>query len=110
MRVLERPRTAPLGWALLCLALFAMLALLVGTAWAPLASLDEQGKPAQGWAAGEPALQPALRAIELGFNTIAMTIFTAVLAIVLFIKNHRRAAYLVAVSYTHLTLPTICSV
>ena len=94
MRVLERSRTAPLTWALLCLALLVVLTVLVGAEWGPLASLDRQGKPVEGWAAGEPAIHPALRAIELGFNTIAMTIFTAVLAIVLFVKNHRRAAYL----------------
>jgi YegS/Rv2252/BmrU family lipid kinase len=93
--VLERSRTAPLAWALLCLGLFVVILVLVETNWAPLASLDQEGKPAEGWAAGRPALHPTLRAIELGFNTIAMTIFTAVLAIVLFIKNHRRAAYLV---------------
>jgi YegS/Rv2252/BmrU family lipid kinase len=93
--VLERSRTAPLAWALLCLGLFVVILVLVETNWGPLASLDQEGKPAEGWAAGRPALHPTLRAIELGFNTIAMTIFTAVLAIALFIKNHRRAAYLV---------------
>jgi len=93
--VLERSRTAPLAWALLCLGLFVVILVLVETNWGPLASLDQEGKPAEGWAASRPALHPTLRAIELGFNTIAMTIFTAVLAIVLFIKNHRRAAYLV---------------
>jgi YegS/Rv2252/BmrU family lipid kinase len=93
--VLERSRTAPLAWALLCLGLFVVILVLVEANWGPLASLDQEGKPVEGWAAGRPALHPTLRAIELGFNTIAMTIFTAVLAIVLFIKNHRRAAYLV---------------
>ena len=93
--MLERSRTAPLAWALLCLGLFVVILVLVETNWGPLASLDQEGKPAEGWATSRPALHPTLRGIELGFNTIAMTIFTAVLAIVLFIKNHRRAAYLV---------------
>jgi YegS/Rv2252/BmrU family lipid kinase len=93
--VLERSRTAPLAWALLCLGLFVVILVLVETSWGPLASLDQEGKPVGGWAAGRPALHPTLRAIELGFNTIALTIFTAALAIVLVIKNHRRAAYLV---------------
>jgi YegS/Rv2252/BmrU family lipid kinase len=93
--VLERSRTAPLGWALLCLTLFVVILVLVETSWGPLASVDQEGKPVEGWAAGRAALHPTLRAIEVGFNTIAMTIFTAVLAIVLFVKNHRRAAYLV---------------
>jgi YegS/Rv2252/BmrU family lipid kinase len=94
-RVLERSRTAPLAWALLCLALFVVILVLVESNWAPLSTLDQEGKPVEGWAATRPTLHPTLRAIELGFNTIAMTIFTAVLAIVLFVKNHRRAAYLV---------------
>jgi YegS/Rv2252/BmrU family lipid kinase len=94
MRVLERSRAALLSWALLCLGLLVVVTVLVGTEWAPLASLDAQGKPAEGWAADEPALHPTLRAIELGFNTIAMTILTAVLATALFVRNHRRAAYL----------------
>jgi YegS/Rv2252/BmrU family lipid kinase len=94
MRVLERSRTAPLAWALLCLGLLVVLTVLVGTEWGPLTSLDQQGKPVEGWAAGEPGIHPALRAIEIGFNTIAMTILTVVLATALFVKNHRRAAYL----------------
>jgi YegS/Rv2252/BmrU family lipid kinase len=94
MRVLERSRAAPLGWALLCLSLLVVLTVLVGTEWGPLATLDRQGKSARGWASGEPALHPALRAVEVGFNTAAMAIFSAVLAIALFARNHRRAAYL----------------
>jgi YegS/Rv2252/BmrU family lipid kinase len=92
--VLERSRAAPLGWALLCLVLLVVLTPLVITEWGPLASLDQQGKPAGGWAASHPTLHPTLRVIEVGFNTVAMTIFSAVLAIVLFVKNHRRAAFL----------------
>jgi YegS/Rv2252/BmrU family lipid kinase len=83
-----------LAWALLCLGLLVVLTVLVATEWGPLVSLDEQGKPVQGWAAGEPALHPTLRVIEVGFNTIAMTILTVVLATALFVRNHRRAAYL----------------
>jgi YegS/Rv2252/BmrU family lipid kinase len=92
--VLERSRAAPLGWALLCLLLLVVLTALVIAEWGPLASLDQQGKPAGGWVASHPALHPTLRAIEVGFNTVAMTIFSAVLAIALFVKNHRRAAFL----------------
>ena len=85
---------APLGWAVLCLGLLVVITVMVATEWAPLASLDRQGRPVEEWAAGRPALHPALRVIEVGFNTIAMTILTVLLAAALFARNHRRAAYL----------------
>jgi YegS/Rv2252/BmrU family lipid kinase len=85
---------APLTWALVCLGLLVVLTALVVTEWAPLASLDNEGKPAEGWAGDETWLHPVLRAIEVGFNTVAMTIYSAVLAVALFVKNHRRAAFL----------------
>jgi YegS/Rv2252/BmrU family lipid kinase len=94
MPVLERPRTAPLTWAMLSLGLFVVVTVLMGTEWAPLGSLDRQGKPAEGWASGEPAIRPALRVVEVGFNTVGMTILTVVLATALFVRKHRRAAYL----------------
>ena len=61
---------------------------MVATEWEPLASLDQQGRPVEGWAAGRPAIHPALRVIEIGFNTIAMTILTVLLAAALFVRNH----------------------
>ncbi len=41
--------------------------------------LDNEGKPAQGWAHDEPLLMDVLRGIERGFGTLGMTVLTSVL-------------------------------
>ncbi len=92
--MLDRPRIAPLGWAVLCLGLFTLLAVLVAVEWAALVDLDESGKDAPAWIADRQGVEAVLEVVEIGFNTIAMTIYTALLAIGLFVKNHRRAAIL----------------
>ena len=89
-----RPRARDLGFGALCLALFAVISILVNETWAPLVELDQEGKPAQGWAHQEPLLLHVLRGIERGFGTLGMTVLTSVLAIILLWRRHRRAAIL----------------
>lgn len=91
--MLDRPRKTTLSWAALCAGLFALLSVLVTQDWAPLVELDQRGKPAQGWAANQVLLGDVLQWIEDGFGTLAMTIYTAVLAVALFLIRQRRAAY-----------------
>jgi len=91
-RALDRPRGAHLGWAVVCFALFALLAVAVTQGWGPLASLDNRGNPAQQWAVDSPYLRRPLRWVELSFGTIGMTVLTVILAVAMLVKQHRRAA------------------
>ena len=91
-RVLDRSRLTTLAWALLCFALFAVIALLVTTGWGPMTSLDDRGGPAEGWAVHEHWLRQPLTLIETAFATIGMTILTALLAGAMLARKHHRAA------------------
>jgi YegS/Rv2252/BmrU family lipid kinase len=91
--VLDRTRAFLLSWSVLCLAVLAVLAVAVGQGWAGLTSFDDRGNTVRGWAVDDPTLRQLLRGVELLFGTIAMTAYTAVLAVVMFVKGHRRAAY-----------------
>ena len=90
--VLDRPRTVTLAWAGACAALFLLLALLVHLQRAPLNGIDDLGRTAEHWAAGRSGVHSVLRGIELAFGTIGMTIWTALIAVPLFLRGHRRAA------------------
>ena len=90
--VLDRPRRVTLTWAAVCAALFLLLAFLVHLERAPLHALDDLGRSAEHWASGKPGLHDLLRDIEILFGTIGMTIWTALIAVPLFIRGHRRAA------------------
>ena len=91
--MLDRPRVAQLSWAAVLLVLFVLLGLAVDQGWTVLRDFDERGDGAQAWAVDEEWLHRPLRAVEIVFNTIGMTILTAVLAVMMFVRNHRRAAY-----------------
>jgi YegS/Rv2252/BmrU family lipid kinase len=96
--VLDRSRVFLLAWSALCLGAFALLALAVIQGWGPLADLDNRGNNARSWAVDDATLRQMLRGIEVAFATVAMTAYTAVLAVAMFVKGHRRAAiYTVAV-------------
>jgi len=92
--VLDRSRVAQLVWAALCLGLFVLVAVAVHQDWSLLRDLDDRGNGLEGWAVDEAWLRHPLRWVELAFNTIGMTVLTVLLALVMFLKNHRRAAYL----------------
>ena len=94
--MLDRTRVAPLAWAALCLGLFVLVALGVSLDWAPLRALDDRGNGVQAWAVDEPWLRHPLRWVEVAFGTVGMTVLTVVLALAMFAKKHRRAAYFTA--------------
>lgn len=90
--VLDRPRTVTLALAVACAALFAVLAFLVHLDRAPLTGLDDLGRTAEQWASGRSGVESVLRRIEVAFATIGMTFWTALIAVPLFLRGHRRAA------------------
>ncbi|KRB78414.1 PA-phosphatase [Nocardioides sp. Root190] len=94
--MLDRPRRTPLLASLILLALFGAVASAVAADWSWVIDLDREGADARAWAADQGGwLEHPLRAIELVFGTIGMTAITAVFAVVMYVKGHRRAAFLV---------------
>ncbi|MCD4523605.1 YegS/Rv2252/BmrU family lipid kinase [Nocardioides sp. cx-173] len=91
--MLDRTRAYLLTWSAVCLALLAVLAVAVSQGWGWVADFDDRGDTVRGWAVDDTTLRQVLRWVELAFSTIAMTAYTAVLAVVMFVKSHRRAAY-----------------
>ena len=88
----EQRRTL-LAWASLCAGLFVLLAGLVLTAWPPLLDLDvEAGQ----WPYEVTSENGLLERFWVGVARItdwlAMILYTVAAAVVLWIKNHRRAA------------------
>jgi YegS/Rv2252/BmrU family lipid kinase len=83
---------APIAWATLCLVLFALLTLAVQNDWAPVVELDDQGDAAEAWAASQGWLDRPLHVVEDVFGGLGKTVITAMIALLLLLKNHRRAA------------------
>ncbi|WP_436701014.1 diacylglycerol kinase family protein [Nocardioides sp. BYT-33-1] len=94
--MLDRPRRTPLLSSLILLALFGAVAAAVAAEWSWVMDLDGHGESARNWAGDEEWLRHPLRAIEIAFGTAGMTVITAVLAVALVLKGHRRAGILVA--------------
>ena len=88
----DAPRRTPLIWAVLCLLAFAALAWAVTGDRSPLDQVDQWGRTGEDWADGHGTLVDVLRVVELGFNTIGMTVLTSLVAIWLFVRGQRRAA------------------
>ena len=91
--MIDRPRAWYAGLGVLCFLLFAAVATLVTRDWSVLADLDAEGKPVNGWASDHDVLVGFLRVVEVVFSRTGMTIATVVLALLLFLRNQRRAAY-----------------
>jgi YegS/Rv2252/BmrU family lipid kinase len=86
-------RPTRLGWSALCFALFALLALLVTTAWTSLLDLDSNlGGGPESFTSNHHGAFEFWRAISIATSTIPEAIATAVVAAVLATKNYRRAA------------------
>jgi YegS/Rv2252/BmrU family lipid kinase len=86
-----RPRR--LGWAALCFALFAVLAIVVKTAWSPLIDLDtDLGAWPESFTRAHEVAYETWRYVGLATSTLPMTVATAIAAIALEAKRHRRAA------------------
>jgi len=97
--VLDRPRRLTLTWSAVCFVLFGVLALLVTRDRTPLAGFDSLGRAAEDWSDEHDVLITVLGWLELATATIAMTVLTVLVAIVLLLRRHTRAAlFVVAVS------------
>ena len=104
--MLDAPRRIPLIWAVLCLLGFAALAWAVTGDRSPLDQVDQWGRTGEDWADDNGALVRTLRVIELGFNTIGMTVLTSLVAVWLFIRGQRRAAVFAVVVMVAAALAT----
>lgn len=93
--MLDRTRATALIWAALCFGLFVLLAVAAAQGWGVLDPIDHRGESSRAWAVDEDWLRRPLRWVEVGFGTIAMTIYTVVLVALLF-GRHRRAAVFTA--------------
>ena len=83
-----------LVWATLCLLVVVTLSVMVRTDWQPLEDFDTWfGAGPEGWVFRHGSVIQILNGIETVFGTIPMTILTGVLAVALFFRSHRRAAY-----------------
>ena len=85
--------SSPLGWALLCFALFAVVAVLVTHDWGPLTSIDNRGDPLESWAVDtRRGCGRRCRSSRWRSRPSGMTVLTAVLAGAMLLRKHRRAA------------------
>ena len=92
--MLDRPRQTPLIAAVVCLLLFAALAVGVSLEWSWLMEIDDTGRDLEGWA-DDQGLRDTLRVVEVMFGTATMALITLVLAGVMYGKHHRRAGTLI---------------
>jgi YegS/Rv2252/BmrU family lipid kinase len=99
-------RNRALAWAAVTAALFALLAFAVTRDRLPLDGIDELGRAAEDWADEHDLLISVLRVIEVGFATMAMTIYTVALAGWLLLRKHRWAALLAVVVMVVTSLAT----
>lgn len=104
--MLDHSRRTQLTWSLLCLGLFAALAAVVVAAPSWLVDLDAEARPASRWALRHDWLDVPLHVVERGFGTIASIVYGLVLALVMFLKGHRRATVLVVATMTVTMLAT----
>ena len=106
--MLDRPRAILLAWTAALLALFVLVTIAVQTEWAPVASVDNRGESARQWAVDEGWLRVPLRWIEVGFGAIGTWVIVGGLAVLLFVRHHRRAAvYAVGVLAVTKTATTV---
>jgi YegS/Rv2252/BmrU family lipid kinase len=83
-----------LVWATCCLLVLITLSLMVRLQWQPLQEFDaDVGAGPQGWTLQHALAIKFWRGVEYAFGTIALTIYTTVVAVSLFIRRHARAAY-----------------
>ena len=80
--------------AAICLVVFAVLAVLVQQGWHPVTAFDHDvGQGPFDFTRDHEWMRRLTIGVGHAFGSIALTIATIVVAIALFTKNHRRAAY-----------------
>jgi YegS/Rv2252/BmrU family lipid kinase len=102
-----RQRRIALSWASVCTVLFLALTGLVLGGWTPLQRFDT-------WVGTGPErstydhewLRQSALAVQWLFEVGPMTVLTVVVAVLLFVRNHRRAAGLVVLAMTVTSLLT----
>ncbi len=92
LAVLDRPRLVLLGWALLSFLLFLGVLVAVVQGAGPVAEFDDRGSPAAQYAVDSRWLIRPLRVIEVAFANAGMAIMTGAVAVLMFVRGHRRAA------------------
>ena len=91
---LSTGRRQLLAWAVFCCAVLVTLSVMVYAKWQPMQDLDTTfGADPQGFTSRNLYAIHFLQAIEIAFATIPMTVYTAIAAVALFVRGHRRAAY-----------------
>ncbi len=90
--MLDRPRVITLWWAAAFLAVFGVLGVAVSRDRSPLGDMDDLGRRVEDWADEHAALIDVLRAVETWFNTLTVLVATLVVAVLLVVRGHRRAA------------------
>ncbi|WP_239460106.1 diacylglycerol kinase family protein [Nocardioides daejeonensis] len=91
--MIDRSRAWLLTWSGLCLGLFAVVTTLVATTWQPLGEFDRDvSRSAADWTSPHELLVDVLHVVEVASDTIAATIISTVLVLLLWLKGQRRAA------------------
>lgn len=105
--MLDRSRRYRLTWAAGLLVLFVILAVLVHYDRSPLGAVDRAGKTMEAWADDHGFLVDVLRLVEHVLGTRGATLITVLLAGVLWLRKHPRAAiFTIAVMLTTSLLTT----
>ncbi len=99
-------RTRSLASAGVSLVLFVVLGYMVGLDRSPLDRLDVRGRNLEDWADDSSLVVDVLRAIEVAFGTLGMTILTVLLVLALVVRRQRWAALLATVVMVATSLAT----
>ncbi|GAB2776401.1 hypothetical protein GCM10027020_32120 [Nocardioides salsibiostraticola] len=91
--MLDRRRSTIVACTAVLFLAFGLLTFAVVQQWAVLDRIDDRGNPVERWVIGSDGLTDFLRVIEVAFDTIGLAILTAITALALWAKKHRRAAY-----------------
>jgi YegS/Rv2252/BmrU family lipid kinase len=87
-------RTRLLAWATLSLSVLVTLSVMVWLEWQPLQDLDSAvGDSAAGFTLRHPLVLDVVELVDTAFRIIPFAIYTVGLAVALFVRNHRRAAF-----------------
>jgi YegS/Rv2252/BmrU family lipid kinase len=88
-----RSRHVMLAWAVVCASIVAVLSFLVHFELTRLDGYDGPlGREFYGWGSARGWLVSFLIGVETAFSTVAMTIYTAIVATALALRKHPRAA------------------
>ncbi len=94
MAVSTSTRRALAPYIALCLIVLVTLSVMVQAQYQPLLDLDQAfGDGPFSWTVANPFAADTLRVVSWLTATVPMTVYTAIVAVALFVQSHRRAAY-----------------